>query len=323
MQQAAEDRIEISGAFESRQALMNALEGVGVAHDHRPMSDGPFRTDITRRRVGHFIFGDIRIDPCTSSRGPGHLKSASEEYICITAIPLGRTHFVQKSEEFTVECGEVFIWNANFPSQAEHNVRCIGKTIMIPIALAERKISSVSEIVGLKSSVGDPLSDLIYRHLMNFHNTLEMIPIEKINDLVMSTIDLSICCLPSSAYRNLPTSYQSELFKRSINYIKSHITDDRLSLVDVANTIGISTRSLQKIFANANTSFGGFVRNERLQQSAKAMVSPSMKKVSVTEIAYRFGFFDLSHFSRLFKYRFGVSPQYYRSQILGSVDKRT
>src|ERR1700761_4411773 len=45
-------------------------------------------------------------------------------------------------------------------------------------------------------------------------------------------------------------------------------------------------------------------------------------ETSITEIAYRWGFNDSAHFSRLFKASFGMSPTQYRSsRRLGASDK--
>lgn len=314
MHQEANEYTEINGIFDSRDALMNALEEVSVAHDHHPKSDGSFHSQITRRRFGRFIFGDLRIDPCTSSRGPGYQKSATEEYFCLTALPVGAVNFAQKNVEFTVGAGEVFAWNANLPSVFDHNIRCIGKTIMIPIGLAEQKIRDARDLIGLKTISGDPLSNILYSHLIGLHDNIESLPNDRVFDVVMSTLDLAVSCLPSSPFRSQQTPYQKELFRRAVDHIMSRLSDEDLTLTSAANEIGISARSLQKVFTSADTSFGEFLRNARLSAAAKALNYSPMGKASITEIAYRFGFYDLSHFSSLFKRKYGMSPSAFRAK---------
>jgi AraC family transcriptional regulator, exoenzyme S synthesis regulatory protein ExsA len=65
-------------------------------------------------------------------------------------------------------------------------------------------------------------------------------------------------------------------------------------------------REFQKHYA---TSPGKWLLKRRLQHSATLLQSTSM---SVTEIAFNSGFEDLSHFSRVFKEKYGRSPSLYR-----------
>jgi AraC-like DNA-binding protein len=55
------------------------------------------------------------------------------------------------------------------------------------------------------------------------------------------------------------------------------------------------------------------VLEARLQACRKALSDPRCVSFSVSEIAYAWGFNDLSHFSKAFRKRFGVSPAQYRS----------
>jgi AraC family transcriptional regulator, positive regulator of tynA and feaB len=50
----------------------------------------------------------------------------------------------------------------------------------------------------------------------------------------------------------------------------------------------------------------------RLIRCAEALRDPSRAHLSVTDICFSYGFSSSSHFSRLFKDRFGVPPVRYR-----------
>lgn len=94
-------------------------------------------------------------------------------------------------------------------------------------------------------------------------------------------------------------------------YINDHLTDPELGPDSISARFGVSRRTLYGLFEEADTSICGFIRERRLQQSARELLSA--KHGNVLAIAVRWGFNDPSHYSRLFKSRFGVSPRDFMS----------
>ena len=95
------------------------------------------------------------------------------------------------------------------------------------------------------------------------------------------------------------------------------LSDPDLSLEQVAAADGISTRSLQKLFASANLSFSTYLRSRRLERCRLDLSSPICASLSISEICFRWGFNGSAHFSRAFKERFTMSPREYRRSTLG------
>jgi AraC-like DNA-binding protein len=74
----------------------------------------------------------------------------------------------------------------------------------------------------------------------------------------------------------------------------------------------MSVRALHALFEDAEESVAGLVRGERLARCIEDLQQPNGG--SVTEIAFRWGFSDAAHFSRLFKRAFGVTPSEVRHE---------
>ena len=55
---------------------------------------------------------------------------------------------------------------------------------------------------------------------------------------------------------------------------------------------------------------------QRLESCQSALADTAFADYSVSEIAYRFGFNDASHFSRVFKAQFEETPANFRKQCL-------
>ncbi len=74
----------------------------------------------------------------------------------------------------------------------------------------------------------------------------------------------------------------------------------------IARAHAISVRALHALFEDTGESVAGLVRRERLARCREDLELPSGG--SVTEIAFRWGFRDAAHFSRVFKREFDVTP---------------
>ena len=89
-------------------------------------------------------------------------------------------------------------------------------------------------------------------------------------------------------------------------YVCAHLQDPLLGPVSIARAHAMSVRALHSLFEDADTSVAGLVRRERLQRCKEDLERPNGG--SVTDIAFRWGFCDAAHFSRVFKRAFGATP---------------
>lgn len=80
----------------------------------------------------------------------------------------------------------------------------------------------------------------------------------------------------------------------------------------MAEAVGISKRHLHALFANAGTTFGATLLDIRLRRAKEILSDPRFRLYQIGEIAWQCGLADASHFARLFKRRFGVTPLNFR-----------
>ena len=100
-------------------------------------------------------------------------------------------------------------------------------------------------------------------------------------------------------------------YARVVAYIEAHLQDD-LVPEKIARAVGVSVRSLYRLFEERNQRLGAFVRELRLNRCAEQLRECSHRDENLTCIAHRWGFKDSAHFSRTFRAFFGVSPREYR-----------
>lgn len=98
------------------------------------------------------------------------------------------------------------------------------------------------------------------------------------------------------------------LLLRAKRYIETHFGDEALDADAVARSVHVSSKHLQRIFAASGTSLMRYVWHVRLAHAERLLRTSDARTMPAQEIAWRCGFSSASHFSRVFKQRFGVSP---------------
>ncbi len=96
-----------------------------------------------------------------------------------------------------------------------------------------------------------------------------------------------------------------------LQFVERNLRDPKLSPDTISRALGWSKRTVYRAFKGGNgESLNGYLWRRRIEQCAQELRGSS--NLSITGIAYSFGFSSCPHFSRLFKQQMGASPLRYR-----------
>ncbi len=96
-------------------------------------------------------------------------------------------------------------------------------------------------------------------------------------------------------------------------YIIAKIDDPALCLADIAAHQGISSSYVRKLFAIDGAKFSTYVLEIRLEKVSQMLIDPDARNHSISAIAQKCGFNDVSYFNRAFRRRYGCTPSDLRS----------
>lgn len=96
-------------------------------------------------------------------------------------------------------------------------------------------------------------------------------------------------------------------------YILAKIDDPALCLADVAAHQNISSSYVRKLFAAEDAKFSAYVLEIRLEKVSRMLVDPDARRHSISAVALKCGFNDVSYFNRAFRKRYGCTPSDLRS----------
>jgi len=123
---------------------------------------------------------------------------------------------------------------------------------------------------------------------------------------------ISALIKPSLEHTNSDSA--SLMKERAKQHILRLLTEENLSPEHIANAMNMSKRSLYRLFSEENLSVAQFILQMRIEKCCEDMLTADAMKqpLSITEVAYRWGFSDASQLSRAFKRVKGVSPRQWR-----------
>ncbi|MBX3566353.1 MAG: helix-turn-helix domain-containing protein [Sphingomonas sp.] len=92
-------------------------------------------------------------------------------------------------------------------------------------------------------------------------------------------------------------------------FIEARLADPELCPIQIASGCGVSLRRLHRSFSDTEWSVCSWIRHRRLEQCRKDLLDPSQDRLTITQIAFRWGFNDAAHFSRSFRDAYGTAPR--------------
>ncbi|WP_171207969.1 MULTISPECIES: helix-turn-helix domain-containing protein [unclassified Ruegeria] len=261
-----------------------------------------------------------RLNLSRVSGSPQHVRRSRSEigrdrgaYFMISLQLSGTGAVVQAGREAVLAAGDFAAYSTIEP----YEIRCetpvdqlilqVPRSAMLarlPQAdlLTARRIQSTDGLGGMLSSQIRQSADLVAEQS-------ELVQ-QHMRDLMIDYVATGLSSLaPSSLELSRP---EHLLLNRAKAFVKANLRDHDLSRDSLARAMGMSARNLSRVFAREGQSIAGFIRAARLEAIALDLADPRLLRMSVTEIALRWGMSNAQHLSRLFKETYGVSPRAYR-----------
>ena len=274
-----------------------------------------FEGRMRRRSFEKCLFGEMHYGACTGVRDNREIALSDQPYVCLSLYTQGSLDFVQDGSTWRIGSNELLLWDGSKPSLFEcmEPTRC--ELIWIPTAMVERRLGSAADYLGQKTSIKETPARLLAYHAQMLHQTIGDLPEGMRASVLDASIDLIFSCFNPVVGKFDSNPRISKLLTEAKVEIARRVEWGELRPSDVAQSLGISLRYLHKIFAVSGTTFSAYVTEKRLERSRVALEQSGLRRQTLTEIAHRFGFYDLSHFNRCFSQRYGVRPGAYRDQL--------
>ena len=280
--------------------------------------DTPFQAELQGAVLGEVIFSRSRLSAVRGRRTERHIANDSLDHY-VLGLPVEQSIVVQDGIEYALAENEMVLFDGTRPLSYRHGDGRGGIMIAIPRHFLEGRLKN-SEIKGPRVAPLDSGVGLMVRsYCQTLPAVVKSCPTadlrEALAEQLIALVALAFEATEQSVEEVRPTLGRLR-FQAVKDYIDGHSHEPDLSPDRVGKAMGISRSYLYKLFADHDFSFQDYIRGLRLNRAAADLRNPSLSASSITDIAVRAGFSNMSHFSRCFSRRFGEAPRAFRVRRL-------
>lgn len=165
-----------------------------------------------------------------------------------------------------------------------------------------------------REGVSGLLASLL-RSLASHMTELDTVAADYLGSSVASLVT-AVCAEKLRDTSGGPAAVRRAQLHRIKTYARGHLGDPELNPPLLARVHNVSLRYLQLLFQEEGSSPAQWIRNERLAGCREDLGNPRTAHLAVANIAERWGLQGASHFSKLFRERYGITPREWRQQSL-------
>lgn len=259
----------------------------------------------------------IRSAEITLQRLPREPDLISQDAYFAVINLSGDYRLQQNGREVFLRPGDMALYDATLP----HHIHCprpFSKLLVsIPRPLLRERLAGVEHCTALpipgRLGIGQVAADFI----RSAAGQIGQLDAGQFLALSEHALDLLILALAAVRPTNINLSRSRTMtLSRVKAFIEQQLADADLNPAKISVGTGLSPRYLNRLFQDDGTSLMRYVFKRRLEHCHQDMQNPAHTGHRIADIAFRWGFNDLSHFSRIFRQQFGCSPTEYR-QTLG------
>ncbi len=286
---------------------------IGASHlswHFDPVLTAQLKAACVTRHVGALRLAWIRINAWAGERTREDIRANPERYLTFVMPLKGSMTLVGNSATIEIRPHELGVWDSTQQLGFEvHEADYEQLSVLVPHRMLRAPSRACTALHCTRIERSNILSELCIHHMVTLSKFLdqELNPYEMALSVVTSSLFDAVIASMHKSPRN-----PERLLMDVKDYIECYITDDSLSPVTIATAFELSTRYIHKLFESTGMTVGQWILNRRLERSAEELAAGN---ASVTEIAMKWGFKDLGHYSRSFKRHFGASPSDFRHRI--------
>ncbi len=273
-----------------------------------------FAASLTRTHVGEVRVAEVRSEPATIRHTLSQVARTREASFFLV-LQLAGTSFNRQGEreakllpgDFTL-CASTLAYEMYLPIS--------GRRLVLGVSdgLLRRHLASPDNLVAVRMlghrGMSGLLSDFIKSLWACRHESWDPAVTLRMSYTVLDLIAAAYSVTPHAQceHSSLVTAHRA----RILSYIEAHLRDRALNPTRIAQACRITPRYLHHLFAQENETVTQYIQRRRLEECARGLLAAPVRGRLVTQIAFDYGFNSLTHFGRVFRNRYGITPSEYR-----------
>jgi AraC-like DNA-binding protein len=289
-----------------------------VDHDARPDCRLNFEARLCSATLDDLNLVSVECSSMTFSHTSRHAAQGPGDELFVCRQLAGTLVFEQDRLEVTLRSGDIALLDPRLPYIGRFSPGSSLLVVKVPRRRLEARVGRTGGMIarcispeqGLNGFLSDFLA-LLPSHAERLDVTAAMVAAQ--------ALDLLAATLPKAGGSSVLrlSSARVLVLNRLRAAIVGRLADPALSPAAVAAAVGVSLRYANAVLASENTSVARLIQARRLERCRQALADATQAHRLISDIAYRWGFSDMTHFGRRFKAAYGMLPTEYRKSQAG------
>ncbi len=283
-----------------------------VAHDSTPTSRQTFHAQLRSGALAEIGLIDFDAGGFDFSRGGRHPDS---DDLLICRQLSGAMTLEQCGRELTLHSGCFMLLDPRVPYSGSFSPSASLLVLKVPRHLLESRLGRAPQVISVSVAPVQGEAALTSSLLAMLPGIAEGLAkgaaVDMVREQVLDLVALSVGKAMGND-RARVSSARAVVLMKVRSAVEARLADPGLDAHSVAVAAGVSMRYANAALAGEGMSIGRLIQTRRLLRCRRALEDPSQVHRTVSEIAYGWGFSDMTHFGRKFKAAFGLLPSEHR-----------
>lgn len=283
--------------------------------DCRPITQPHFEASISGFDAPGLGVYDIHTQAHLVYRDKLEISRLDSDALIINYVTAGKLHAEQDGRSIDLLPGDGAVSDAARPYFLGFDAPLGCVSVKVYKSDLRHRVAGIERITAQSLARGSSLNPLVFgymrsliEHAPSMTGPSSLRAAEVFKELLSASLNEMLQRTPAPL-----SEYRAAALLRIKVFIDEHLTDPTLDPESIARRVGLSSRYINRLFEAEQSSLGRHLWQRRVERCAARLRDLAWAHVSVSGVALAHGFNDLSHFSRVFRKRYGQSPRDYRA----------
>lgn len=279
-----------------------------------PAAQADFNAELRVSTLGALGIADVRTSCADIERTPSHINSTKSRLFSFLLLVRGSAKFSHYGNEARLEAGDFTLCDNAAPHRIHLDADSRFILLRASPALLRNHLPCPEQLCGLKLPGEIGMTPTAAAMAQSIWRQIECGLPEDYGDRIAGHLldMLGTAYAIGLGHRMTNSTVVGMRKAQARQFIEQRLQDPGLGSALIAQGLRISPRYLRMLFAEEQENVSAYILRRRLEECAAQIASEGWKNLTITEIAFKWGFNSSAYFARSFRQRYGMTATDYR-----------
>jgi AraC-like DNA-binding protein len=284
-----------------------------------PLGERPFFGAISSDQLAFINVLEVISHPALVNRSKQAIIQAIASDIKVTFQLSGESVVQQANRTAQLGPGDWILLDCTRPFSLTHttgHAKHSALVLQLPKSILCARLPNIESLTGYMLNSKTGLGRITYDFIQSVRREIAGMKSATRSHVAETLVDLLATNLSETFYPATAAARSQAVTLLEVkSFIHEQLHDPELAVWMIAKALNISKSYLHLLFRDENTTVSQYIKDLRLEKCRADLANPLYRHRTITDIAFAWGFNSSTHFSRLFKERYGLSARAYAVSV--------